>query len=397
MHPGQRRRRRPAPARPRRTPGRSSTPELAGQRDGQLDPHRVERVVAQVVARAAPRPRPPRVVAGHRRTRPSPVVGLAGRDRPGRVGDPVAPRPDVERRRRSTRPRCSASTVWAAVTPDPQYAPTGAAGRPRPRRTARAARRRPAAGRRAATSSAGGRLTAPGMCPATGSIGSVSPRKRGAGPGVEQHAACRASAAAPSASSTGSSPGATVMSPGRRLGARPARPAGPARSRPAKPPSSTRTVGVAGPAQRPPEPGRGHAVAAVVDDHRRARRGRRPRRSAACSAAGSGSGCRPPAPGGPHSSASRSTKTAPGHVAGDVARPGRAGRPAASGRRAGSADRARPARRARLGTSMSVTAPVNHHGRDARVHAPWRAAPAPSRIAPAISRVGDRRRVGGRG
>ena len=97
----------------------------------------------------------------------------------------------------------------------------------------------------------------------------------------------------------------------RRRARRPARPAGPAASRPANPPSSTRTSRgrpsaastTAGPPpgrprRRRPPPG--------------ARPGPRPARSAACSAAGSGSGCRPPAPGGPQSSASRSTKTAPG-------------------------------------------------------------------------------------
>src|SRR5262249_3422613 len=70
----------------------------------------------------------------------------------------------------------SASTACAAVTPDPQYTPTGAASltpsAANRARSACGARNRPSG----PTFWVAGALTAPGMWPATGSTGSRSPR-----------------------------------------------------------------------------------------------------------------------------------------------------------------------------------------------------------------------------
>jgi hypothetical protein len=62
-----------------------------------------------------------------------------------------------------------------------------------------------------------GALTAPGMCPATGSTGSVSPRYRS--PALASSSTpVRATACAPAASSTGMWPGSAVKSPGTGTG-----------------------------------------------------------------------------------------------------------------------------------------------------------------------------------
>src|SRR5947209_735183 len=87
---------------------------------------------------------------------------------PGTSGQPAPP------------PKGQPGSAPVAVGPEPQYAPTGTPG-PAPseanrsRNSARP-RKRPSP----VTLPAAGALTAPGMCPATGSTGSVSPRYRSA-------------------------------------------------------------------------------------------------------------------------------------------------------------------------------------------------------------------------
>ena len=118
----------------------------------------------------------------------SPPVAIG----PVRIGDPVAPRADVELGVLTSAPRAGAGCFCAAVIPLPQYA---AAIGPYSRRRSREL--------------ALGALTAPGMWPATGSIGSCSPRNRS---GVRTSSSTPRSAKARTspASTVGSPPGVTV-------------------------------------------------------------------------------------------------------------------------------------------------------------------------------------------
>ena len=106
--------------------------------------------------------------------------------------------------------RASARTSCAAVTPEPQYAPTGPAARAVKRAVSSAVVRKVPSG---FTLSAAGALTAPGMWPATGSMGSRSPRYRSPAR-ASSSSPVRATDSAPAASSTGMWPGRAVKSPG---------------------------------------------------------------------------------------------------------------------------------------------------------------------------------------
>src|SRR5204862_5956230 len=145
-------------------PGPVEYPQIPGQRHGQLDPHRIQRMVAEVVPQQLVRPDDRGV--RHERATGRAVSVIHSLHEPtysAGSGTPAS---------------VSARIVLAAVTPDPQYAATGRSGT-RPA----AANRSRSSGRGSRwpsgpISSAAGRLTAPGMCPATGSTGSSSPRYR---------------------------------------------------------------------------------------------------------------------------------------------------------------------------------------------------------------------------
>ena len=125
-----------------------------------------------------------------------------------------------------------------------------------------------------------GRFTDPGMCPATGSSGSTSPRKRAPARASTSKPAPPAIAAASSTSTTGIPPGRTVTDPGTGVGSRSVvgrrRIRGPCRVAAVEDLDLPDT----GPAQQPPGPGRGEAGSAVVHHHGRvvvdARRPQRP-------------------------------------------------------------------------------------------------------------------------
>src|SRR5262249_18505892 len=124
-------------------------PELAGERHRELDPYRVQRVVAQVVLE--------QLVAPHngRRHVPSPVAT-------GRAGSLIQLLHEPTYSAASPNPAsCNASTVFAAVRPDPQYAPTAPCTDANTSRSSSAVRRRPSGWE----TSAAGRFTAPGMWP----------------------------------------------------------------------------------------------------------------------------------------------------------------------------------------------------------------------------------------
>ena len=159
--------------------------------------------------------------------------------------------------------------VWPAVTPEPQYAATGASARtPRASKRARSAsgdRKRPSS----SVFSVSGAFTAPGTWPATGSIGSCSPRNRSAAR-TSSSTPWRGDRGAPSAVDDRELPGAPPVAglgvPGlgrdRASGGRPRR----------EPTVEHQHVVVAVVAEQPPEPGgRGG----------RARRRTRPRSSRA--------------------------------------------------------------------------------------------------------------------
>ncbi len=119
-----------------------------------------------------------------------------------------------------------------------------------------------------------GRLRAPGMCPATGSTGSLSPRNRSAAR-ASSSTPCRASEAAAVASRTGIAPGRPEKSPapglltGSELQRLPGRAPG------VQTTVEHRHVGMAVVAQQPPCPRRGQSTGAVIDDHGHGRRTRR--------------------------------------------------------------------------------------------------------------------------
>ncbi len=230
------------------------------------------------------------------------------RHRPIRVRDPVAPRPDVERRGNAGELErehlVGRGDARPAVGPD-----GGRRSAPSAENRARSssgARNRPCS----PTRSGAGRLTAPGMWPATGSIGSTSPRNR-SGARASISTPARASEAAAAASSNGIPPARGDEVPGLGRGHSPLDGV-PGRQPATETPIQNPNSRVPEVAEHPPRPRRGDRVAGVVDDHRPVRR-RRPRpasraRTPRRPEAGGGH----PAPGGPASAVSRSTNTAPG-------------------------------------------------------------------------------------
>ena len=183
---------------------------------------------------------------------------------------------------------------------------------PSKRRTRRAARRalERAVGQDVA---AYGRLTAPGMWPATGSIGSTSPRKRSGARASTKKRSCVRQArenvlhARPSAASRRSR-----TSPDARRGT------SALTGRAARAPTCEAAVEhrdrvVAEPAQHPPQPRRIHRVALIVGDDLRCRRRCRGGRRVAAASSGEGSGWRPLRPVfGADRSRSMWAKRAPG-------------------------------------------------------------------------------------
>lgn len=102
----------------------------------------------------------------------------ARRHRPGRIGDPAAPRSGVQACAPRNPARSIASSVQA-VTPEPHMLTTSTGSRPANNSRNSAANcigdlNRPSGPKFCAY----GRLIAPGTCPATRSMGSSSPRKR---------------------------------------------------------------------------------------------------------------------------------------------------------------------------------------------------------------------------
>ena len=214
-----------------------------------------------------------------RALRLGPCSARPGGHRPCRVGDPLAPGPRIQRR--AAKPASSSASTCvsggdarAAVGADlGRRLPAG------PPRSLGAARSAPGTGPSASRLRAIGRLRAPGMCPATGSIGSVSPRKR---------SAARASSRTPVAASARGAgrrrepacrPGRAAKSPAmrRRLVALCERPAG--REPRGQAAVEHRHLRVAEVPQQPPGPG---GRQTRWRRHRRppaCRRSRRPRAS----------------------------------------------------------------------------------------------------------------------
>ncbi len=154
----------------------------------------------------------------------------------------------------------SAATSCAAVTPDPQYTATGPSSVANRSRSAWSGRNVPSP----SSSQAVGNESAPGMCPACGSTGSTSPRKRSA---ARASSSDPSHAAAASASIVGSSP--SVEHDVARLGDDLA---GLQRARPrAQTAVEQPDVAQSRPSQQPPRAGRGHAADGVVGDDRAAR------------------------------------------------------------------------------------------------------------------------------
>ena len=353
------------------------------------------------------RPTPPRLAGSG--DEPSGEVSAAGTGRhgalpvatgPARVREPLRPRSRVQRGGpwrdgarvlqgeddggaltpdRSTRRRGTARVAGSGRgSARPPVRPPRRRGRRPVRRSAPPSRPAAANGRPRRRARSPGALRAPGTCPARVhrlDLPAVArPRPR-----VEQHPAAgrsarrrrRRPASRRAARRRRPVPGV------RRRGDRQAR-----RAHARNPPSSTAT---GPPAARPSA-----AATTPARRPRPCRRRRRPpgrrghpgRRSTSCRAAGSGSGCRPPSPGGAASSVSRSTNTAPGTCpASWSARPGGPPRRQRTSSTTGRAARA-PSSRRRAGGSASngaVNAGRGGHGghpaRRARRHRPDRPVP----------------------
>ena len=284
-----------------------------------------------------------RASAARRGARPASATARsrAGRDRAGTGRRPT----------RSTNPAysaagtpasSSASTSWAAVTPDPQYAPTAAPartpelGEPAPqlvRRQEPAVAVDVAAGRRAAR--ARGCARRPGR-PARPRRGNA-PRAR-----ASSSTPCAADQRrAGPASSTGIPPGRTTTSPG--VGGGTSVVSGrPAAVQAASPPSSTRTSGC--PAQRSSHQARAALLPSASSYATTGLSASDPRSAAAPPAApaGSGSGCRPPRPSPTGAARSRRgrRRTAPGRWPDGVQLGRRRAERAATGHRARPGDSA---------------------------------------------------------